>query len=61
MDDSLGLTAPHNCRRSGFSIYFIEHLAAHPVNAHNLHESLVLKINIDNKNRFLFPLYQSPK
>ena len=46
---------PHNFRRGGVSIYFKEHLAVFPVRPLNLHESLVLEINIQKKKDIKSP------
>ena len=51
---------PHNCKRGGVSIYFKEHMAVLLVSPLNLHECLVLEINIQNKKGYVFSLYRSP-
>ena len=51
---------PPNFKRNGVSIYFKEHLDAHPVNSGNLNEHFVLEINIQNKKGNITSLYQSP-
>ena len=51
---------PHNCKRSGVSIYSKDHLAAHPVSPLNLNDCLVLEINIENKKGYVISLYRSP-
>ena len=51
---------PRYCKRGRISIHFKEHLYVRPVNPLNLHECLVLEINIQNKKGWVFSPYRSP-